>query len=610
MKTQIKTLLCRKRRLLLAALIGFGMMLPGAAHAATFTVTKLADTNDGACDADCSLREAVTAANSLIDADVVDFSVSVRGQLDLTMIGDTSGGESALGLSANVAIQGPGANELALRRSSSRDFRLFYVLPGVTASISGLTLSNGKLNGGGGILNSGSLTIQNSILSSNSATADGGALYNLGTLTMTHSTLSGNIAMRYGGGFLNAGTMTVQNCTLSGNSGIDGSGIAGSAIMNYDTLTLQNSTLVDEVVDASLTVSNKGNLSIGHTIVKAAGQQINFGNSQDQGAVITSLGYNISNRNSSAYLNQPTDLNNTDPLISLLADNGGVTTTCALQPDSAALNAGDPSFALPPATDQRGAGFDRVSGGRIDIGAFEVQYPSLSVNDTRVFDEGSVSVPVSPTFTIALAFAFDQTVTVNYFTTDGSAKAGSDYVAKSGKLTFLPGETKKLISVRTIGDSVPEPSETFFLDLKTPTNATIADSRGVASIRNDDGPSLSIFDAAPVDEGKSTTTAQSFIVRLSAASTDTVTVNWATASDSAGADDFVAAAGTLTFAPGQTSKRISVLVTGDSTVEPNETYKVNLSKPAYAVLADAQAIGTIRNDDAADGLFQNGEPSE
>lgn len=97
-------------------------------------------------------------------------------------------------------------------------------------------------------------------------------------------------------------------------------------------------------------------------------------------------------------------------------------------------------------------------------------------------------------------------------------------------------------------------------------------------------------------------------MRLSAASTDTVTVNWATANDTAGADDFVAASGTLTFAPGQTSKLITILVNSDTKAEPNETYKVNLSLPTYAVLADAHGVGTIRNDDATQQIFQ-AEPS-
>ena len=68
--------------------------------------------------------------------------------------------------------------------------------------------------------------------------------------------------------------------------------------------------------------------------------------------------------------------------------------------------------------------------------------------------------------------------------------------------------------------------------------------------------------------------------------------------------------GTLTFAPGESSKTITVQVKGDTTVEPNETYKVVLSKVAYAFIADGTGVGTIRNDDTAALLFENDEPSQ
>jgi hypothetical protein len=89
------------------------------------------------------------------------------------------------------------------------------------------------------------------------------------------------------------------------------------------------------------------------------------------------------------------------------------------------------------------------------------------------------------------------------------------------------------------------------------------------------------------------------MVRLSAASTQTVTVNWATANGTAGPVDYNVASGTLTFAPGDVEKTITILVKGDTLVEPNETYKVNLSRPVYAILGDSVAVAYIRNDDSA-----------
>ncbi len=238
---------------------------------------------------------------------------------------------------------------------------------------------------------------------------------------------------------------------------------------------------------------------------------------------------------------------------------------------------------------------------------------SLTVNNPRSLPEGNVGTPGSVTFDIALNSPSAQSVTVNYQTTNGinnPAVGGSDYVAKSGKLTFSPGETLKRVTIQFIGDSAVELNETFFFDLLTPTNATIADSRGVGQINNDDGPGISIGNAVTADEGNSGTTSQTFVVTLSAASTNTVTVDWTTANSTATANDFVAASGTLTFAPGETSKTITVLVNGDTSVEPNETYKVILSKPTFAFVADSLGIGIIRNDDTAALLFENDEPSQ
>jgi hypothetical protein len=90
---------------------------------------------------------------------------------------------------------------------------------------------------------------------------------------------------------------------------------------------------------------------------------------------IMSEGYNISSDDGAGYLNGPGDQINTDPMLGLLQDNGGPTLTHALLSNSPAINAGDPNFVGPPDYDQRGPGFDRVRGGRIDVGSFEVQNP-------------------------------------------------------------------------------------------------------------------------------------------------------------------------------------------------------------------------------------------
>src|SRR5205823_1173944 len=139
-------------------------------------------------------------------------------------------------------------------------------------------------------------------------------------------------------------------------------------------------------------------------------------------------------------------------------------------------------------------------------------------------------------------------------------------------------------------------------NLSSPTNATLLDSQGLGTITNDDAaalPTLVINDVTAA-EGNSGSTAFAFAVTLSAASTNTVTVAYSTADGTAMAgSDYAAASGTLSFAPGETSKTITVNVTGDTSFACTAPFLSNLSSPTNATLADSQGLGTISNDDTA-----------
>jgi uncharacterized repeat protein (TIGR01451 family) len=119
-------------------------------------------------------------------------------------------------------------------------------------------------------------------------------------------------------------------------------------------------------------------------------------------------------------------------------------------------------------------------------------------------------------------------------------------------------------------------------------------------------PAINIDDAT-VTEGNSGTTGAVFTVSLSNPSTQTVTVNFSTAdgtsSPATGGTDYVVNSGTLTFSPGETTKSITVLVTGDTAVEPDETFFVNLTSPVNATIADGQGLGTVLNDDQLTGIL-------
>jgi hypothetical protein len=231
----------------------------------------------------------------------------------------------------------------------------------------------------------------------------------------------------------------------------------------------------------------------------------------------------------------------------------------------------------------------------LNAGDWVLPPPTLSIGDVTV-TEGNGGA-VNATFTVSLSAAHSQTVTVQFSTADGSATAGSDYVATSGALTFAPGETSQAITVAVLGDRLPEPNETFFVNLSSPTNAGLGDDRGVGTIL-DDEPRLSINDVTK-REGRSGTTLFVFTVSLSVAYDQPVTVNFATANGTATAgSDYQAGNGTLTFQPGQTTATITIVVYGDKKKEADEYFSLNLFGASNnALIVDDAGVGWILNDD-------------
>ncbi|HZH27896.1 MAG TPA: Calx-beta domain-containing protein [Azospirillaceae bacterium] len=231
--------------------------------------------------------------------------------------------------------------------------------------------------------------------------------------------------------------------------------------------------------------------------------------------------------------------------------------------------------------------------------------PALSVSDVLVVEGASGTRQA--VFTVRLDKAATGPVTVAYATQDGTAQAGTDYHALGGQLTFAAGETSKTVAVNILGDTAVETDETFNLILSAANGATIADATGVATIQNDDtaptpvAPALSVSDVT-VAEGASGTRQAVFTVRLDKAATGPVTVSYATQNGTATAgSDYQAAMGNLTFAAGETSKTVAVNIFGDTAVEANETFNLNLSAATGATIADALGVGTIQNDDSASG---------
>jgi Calx-beta domain/FG-GAP-like repeat/FG-GAP repeat len=226
--------------------------------------------------------------------------------------------------------------------------------------------------------------------------------------------------------------------------------------------------------------------------------------------------------------------------------------------------------------------------------------PAVRIRDVTVI-EGNTGA-VSAEFTVTLSAASTQPVTVAYATGNDTATAGSDYQTVSGTLTFAPGETSQTFTVPVIGDRLPESTETFLVNLSSPTNAIIADGRGLGTIV-DDEPRIRISDVTRAEGKKGQTTLFTFTVTLSVAYDQAMTVSYRTVDGTAtsgtgGNADYIARTGTLTFAPGETTKSITIEVKGDNKWEADETFYLDLfGLSSNALLIDGRGVGTIVNDD-------------
>ncbi len=224
--------------------------------------------------------------------------------------------------------------------------------------------------------------------------------------------------------------------------------------------------------------------------------------------------------------------------------------------------------------------------------------PSLSVSDVAITEGDSGTKLLN--FTVNLSSASSSSVSFKFATADGTATAGSDYVARAlTSRSIAAGLTSSVIGVTVNGDTTAEPDETLFLNISNPVGATIADGQGLGTIQTDDIPSLSVTDVS-ITEGNSGTKSANFTVSLTSPSATAVSFKYATADGTATAgSDYVARALTgRTIAAGLTSTQIGVTLNGDTTVEPDETFFLNLSNPVGAAIADSQGLGTIQNDDA------------
>jgi hypothetical protein len=369
--------------------------------------------------------------------------------------------------------------------------------------------------------------IQNSALTGNSA-ADGGAISAdllLADVTIEQSAISGNTAVALGGGVHvevldSGGSLIMRQSTISGNRGTAGGGAFVGYL--YGTLLLENSTVSGNSA-VGVPGSPGGGLFIGYLYGETAGAFVRHstlaGNTAVQGGGIflesgavaveqtivannvAEVGDDLANGPDGRFdlffslVETPETANvndlggsilNQDPQLGPLQNNGGPTQTHLPAAGSPAINAGDPAFSPPPATDQRGLA--RVAEGRIDIGSVEVAASTLQLSASAyAVNENGVTVTITATRTGSTSGA----ISVDYFTSPGTAGSPADFLAAAGTLTWADGDgAPKTFQVTLVNDLLDEVDETFGVTLTNAQGGAALGAPFVATVTilDDDAP--------------------------------------------------------------------------------------------------------------------------
>jgi acetyl esterase/lipase len=231
--------------------------------------------------------------------------------------------------------------------------------------------------------------------------------------------------------------------------------------------------------------------------------------------------------------------------------------------------------------------------------------PTLTISSPRVV-EGNSGVTAA-VFTLRLSSPMSESAQYSLYFSDGTAKVIADYLpGSSSSITFGPGEISKDLLVSIVGDTVPEGDESFRLNAQQNYYPYSLTATGTCTIVDDDY-AFSVDDAV-VSEGNSGSAEAVITVKLSGALGMPASVDYTTVGGTASPGlDYETTSGTLTFAPGETSKTVSVPIFGDSDPETDEDFGIRLSNPAGAPLLRGAASIRILNDDRFFNLASNYE---
>ena len=516
---------------------------------------------------------------------------------------------NTLTITANTVLDGSGRN---VTISGNGAVRVFQVTAGVSLSVTNIQIADGFVHGNGaGILNEGTLTLTDCSLTGNylrgGAFYSGAAVHSPGRLTAVGCTfalnravptnnipvIGGAVGDAYGIGPPSGvhGAWAFTNCTFYSNSP---DAIATSQEGAVDVVNCTFAANTNAVVNGKPGFILVPTVSLRNSVF-VAGSGPNF-----VGRIIDA-GHNLSS-DVSGQFSHPFSLENIDPMLGPLGDNGGPTLTLAPLPGSAAIGGGN--NAVCPLFDQRGVG--RPVGLDCDIGSVESSSAAgpgillISVA-TNAIVEADTNVIVS----VSRAGGTSGAISVQYQALPVTATVGADFTATQGTLVFSDGERAKTFLLPLKEDTVVEEAETVDVVLANPTGgAALGRSTVQMTILNDDGDVNLSFTATNYSAFESAGSATITVARTGHSS-EAVSVEFAALPGTALGSDFLSQSGVLTFAPGQTNASFTVSLINNFKAEPDETVKLQLFNPTGGALLGGitDASLTIRDDDRTNAVL-------
>lgn len=448
------------------------------------------DLFDGKCsDASgrCTLRAAIDQTNAAGGGRIdLDFRESTAIEI--------SDGPLVLNTDNELEINGPGSNLLTIRATSRS--ALIQAIGSGRVTLTGLTLENGATDLEGGCLYVGvdsSLALADAVVQ-HCSSENGGGISSRGTLKVTRSTIRNNTANLGGGIFIGEeGIGTITNCAIYGNTAIQGAGVNNNG--DFPTLTIINTTIagnaatggtdypasggaildfgplvvINATVAGNTSAHDSGGIADWASVWGSAPSQLRntiiASNTATFGNDVYTYGI-VSNGNnligSGPIMGLVDGVNGDivgkadgplDPRLAPLADNGGPTLTRALMPDSSALNTGNNCVVQPIGsggcldqpilTDQRGDGFNRRSGGAVDMGAYELESVGVRPANFDFDGDGRSDIAVfRPSDQVWYINGSQRGLVTNRFglSTDAIVPADFDGDGKTDIATFREGD--------------------------------------------------------------------------------------------------------------------------------------------------------------------------